>query len=34
MEGMPSEMIVASAIYYYESTWLDDEGLAFRREKN
>jgi hypothetical protein len=35
VEGMPTEHIVASVIYYYQSSpFLEDDGLAFRRERD
>jgi hypothetical protein len=35
VEGMPTEMIVGSAIYYYSSSpFIEDDGLAFRKERN
>ncbi len=34
IEGIPAEHIVASAILYYESSsFLEDDGLAFRRRR-
>ncbi len=35
VEGMPTEQIIASAIFYYESSsLLEDDGLMFRRERD